>query len=390
MPKIEKCQAEPSRCFLTAPPAVPQMDYADHTVETVKNGGYQIARIRNIPANELKDSFTVTVTAGGASGRVTYSPMNYCGSILNDPYDAVLVSVIKALVLYAQAADTYFDYHPVLVDLGALSGDYEAKDGDILTGTLSGDKKLTVADGATVILKNADITCLSFDAGFAGITPLGDATIVLEETNTVKGSGNYPGIYSAVDHTLTIEGTGTGSLNASTGNNSPSTPDDSGGKDSGGCGIGGGYGIDAGNIVINSGTITATGGFDAAGIGSGGYSECGLITISGGTVTANGGYNGAGIGSGYAGSCGQIKISGGTVTANGGNYSAGIGSGHEGDYGRVDIISTVTRITATRGDGCPHSIGPGNSSGFTIHKVYIDGEWVDSITESPYTYTPTN
>lgn len=357
MPKIEKCQAEPSRCFLTAPPAVPQMDYADHTVETVKNGGYQIARIRNIPANELKDSFTVTVTAGGASGRVTYSLMNYCGSILNDPYDAALVSVIKALVLYAQAADTYF--HTVIVDLGALSGDYEAQDGDILTGTLSGDRKITVADGVTVILKNADITCLSFDAGFAGITPLGDATIVLEETNTVKGSGYYPGIYAAVDHTLTIEGTG--SLNASTGNNSPSTPDDLGGKDSGGCGIGGGYGIDAGNIVINSGTITATGGFDAAGIGSG-----------------------------YAGSCGQIKISGGTVTANGGNYSAGIGSGHEGDYGRVDIISTVTRITATRGDGCPHSIGPGNSSGFTIHKVYIDGEWVDSITESPYTYTPTN
>ena len=77
------------------------------TVETASSGGYQIARIRNIPANELKDSFTVTVTAGGVGGSVIYSPMNYCGSILNDSDDAALVSVIKALVLYAQAADTY-------------------------------------------------------------------------------------------------------------------------------------------------------------------------------------------------------------------------------------------------------------------------------------------
>ena len=312
-----------------------------------------------------------------APGTAAHYICDECGGLFIDAQGSVTATEDELVI--PQLVHT-------VVDLSALTGSYEAQHGDILTGTLSGDRKITVADGATVILKNADITCLSFDAGFAGITPLGDATIVLEETNTVKGSGNYPGIYAAVDHTLTIEGTG--SLNASTGNNSPSTPDDFGGKDSGGCGIGGGYGIDAGNIVINSGTITATGGFDAAGIGSGGFSECGLITISGGTVTANGGYNGAGIGSGYAGSCGQIKISGGTVTANGGNYSAGIGSGREGDYGRVDIISTVTRITATRGEGCPYSIGPGNSSGFTIHKVYIDGEWVDSITESPYTYTP--
>ena len=312
-----------------------------------------------------------------APGTAAHYICDECGGLFIDAQGSVTATEDELVI--PQLVHT-------VVDLSALTGSYEAQHGDILTGTLSRDRKITVADGATVILKNADITCLSFDAGFAGITPLGDATIVLEETNTVKGSGNYPGIYAAVDHTLTIEGTG--SLNASTGNNSPSTPDDFGGKDSGGCGIGGGYGIDAGNIVINSGTITATGGFDAAGIGSGGFSECGLITISGGTVTANGGYNGAGIGSGYAGSCGQIKISGGTVTANGGNYSAGIGSGREGDYGRVDIISTVTRITATRGEGCPYSIGPGNSSGFTIHKVYIDGEWVDSITESPYTYTP--
>ena len=48
------------------------------TVETAKSGGYQIARIRGISAKELKNSFTLSVTAGESSGSVTYSPMNYC------------------------------------------------------------------------------------------------------------------------------------------------------------------------------------------------------------------------------------------------------------------------------------------------------------------------
>lgn len=39
-------------------------------------GGYQVARIRDIPAMELQDSFTLTVTAGDQNGTVTYSPMN--------------------------------------------------------------------------------------------------------------------------------------------------------------------------------------------------------------------------------------------------------------------------------------------------------------------------
>ena len=43
------------------------------------------------------------------------------------------------------------------VDLARLSADYEAKDGDILTGILDGNYKITIADGATVKLKNAVI-----------------------------------------------------------------------------------------------------------------------------------------------------------------------------------------------------------------------------------------
>ena len=81
----------------------------DKTVETVSSGNYQIARIRGIAAKELQDSFELNITAGEAAGSAIYSPMNYCYKILNDgTYSENLINVTKALVLYAQAANTYF------------------------------------------------------------------------------------------------------------------------------------------------------------------------------------------------------------------------------------------------------------------------------------------
>ena len=82
---------------------------------------------------------------------------------------------------------------------------------------------------------------------WAGITCNGDAKLILEGENNVKGFyWIYPGVYIAPEKTLTIDGTG--SLNASS---------------LGGAGIGGGNQINCGNITINSGTITATGGYMA-------------------------------------------------------------------------------------------------------------------------------
>ena len=80
-----------------------------YTVETVQSGSYQAARIRGIPAKKLKERFTLTVTAGEATGSVIYSPMNYCYNALNGGTDDEnLINVVKALYLYAQAADAYF------------------------------------------------------------------------------------------------------------------------------------------------------------------------------------------------------------------------------------------------------------------------------------------
>jgi len=88
-----------------------------------------------------------------------------------------------------------------------------------------------------------------------------------------------------------------------------------------------------GTLIINGGTITATGGEKGAGIGGDVNSLGGSITINGGIVTAQGGRLAAGIGGGYNrwsgnyGQCPTVTINGGQVTANGGSSAPGIGPG---------------------------------------------------------------
>ncbi len=290
------------------------------------------------------------------------------------------------------------------IDLSKVTEDLTLQNGDVLTGTLKADVKISIAAGATVKLRNVNITGDDPSYQWAGLSCLGDATIILAAgtTNTVKGFDiNYPGIHVPADYTLTIQGTG--ALDASSNGCA--------------CGIGGGNNLSAGNIVIKGGSITATGGNFAAGIGAGDQSGCGTITISGGTVVATGGSfsagigtgqqggcgnitisggtvvatgggSGAGIGTGLEGECGTITISGGTVEATGGNNAAGIGSGYSGGCGDITITDTVTSVKATKGAGATHSISAGYlsslGSSVTIGGVEIE----DGVTANPYTYTP--
>lgn len=215
------------------------------------------------------------------------------------------------------------------VDLSALTADYDAKDGDVLYGTLPPDIKLSVKSGAEITLNNVTTQkCLDIlEHDFPGIECLGNATINLGGPSMVIASGNFrPGIFVPKGKTLTIQGNGT--LNVS---GLPSN-----------AGIGGGDSgtdyKDCGNITIKGGNITATGGSGAAGIGSVDTGSCGNIKISGGTVTATGGSRAAGIGSGNGGSCGSITISGGSGTATKGEgKTCSIGKGHKGTCGTVKV-----------------------------------------------------
>ena len=250
------------------------------------------------------------------------------------------------------AAGKIYNITRAITDLSTINANYTAQNGETLTGTLTSNVKISIAAGATVTLNNVTINGTN-DSNYkwAGITCLGDATIILSGTNNVKGFYNeYPGIYVPSDKKLTIQGVsdGNGKLTASSNGYAA------------GIGAGYAYALSCGDIEIQGGDITATGGSLSAGIGSGNGSACGTITISGGTVTATGGNSGAGIGSGNANAtCGAITISGGTVEATGGQYGAGIGSGFKSACGTINIASTVIKVTATKGTDASYSIGAG-------------------------------
>ena len=282
-----------------------------------------------------------TISAEGYEGTFSIPTAAYTNAFLTN-----------ATMTLTEAAST-------IIDLEDVTSNTTVEDGAILTGTLGANVQISIADGATVTLAGVNITNLGDNCDWAGINCPGDATIILKDgsTNTVcagrdgDGYNNYPGIWIAPGKKLTIKGGG--QLTAYSNNTIPYPY---------GAGIGGGFGISCGNIEIQGGDITATGGPSAAGIGSGQWASCGTITITGGTVTATGGDFGAGIGSGYNNaSCGVITISGGTVTANGGYQAAGIGSGVDASCDAITITTGVTQVTATKGYGALNSIGAGNS-----------------------------
>jgi len=272
---------------------------------------------------------------------------------------------------------------PPYTDISTLSTNHTAVDGETLYGTLVNNVKISIADGATVTLDGITINGVNNDTyEWAGLTCLGDATIILKDGTMSNVKGFYlgfPGINVPLGSTLTIKGTG--SLNAS--------------SHGYGAGIGGESNTPSGNIDIQGGIITATGGSWAAGIGGGyGYNAiCGDISISGGTITAIGGQGGAGIGCGKGNegdesmtACGDISISGGTITATGGANAAGIGSGSYASCGNITITTGVTSVTATKGDEfAPNSVGLGVYAG-TCGTVTIGGVETGPITSSPYYY----
>ena len=286
------------------------------------------------------------------------------------------------------------------VDLSTITTDdlnlaYICQDNTTLTGTLSVRRTIRIGRDCTVTLDNVSIHPsgeLYNDFAAPGLACISNATIILKGKNVVRNfHSGRPGIFVPKGGTLTIrEAEGGGILEVINGSGSEAA------------GIGGGVtsAHRAGNIVIESGTITATGGTQGgAGIGGGARGGgCGTITIEGGKIIAKGGQGSAGIGAGTAGyvsgniqqwaHCGNITITGGEIEATGGIAAAGIGGGYlsgvngnvnlTGDPDTITIGYGVTKVTATRGDGFSASdttliepIGTGYQSAYA-DKLTVD------------------
>ena len=332
-----------------------------------------------LPVGTLTDGFTMNVYGDGADP--IFSKTKSGGDLV------VMLNTVKTMNSLEVVPST----PGTVVDLSTLNGDYEAQNGDVLTGNLNGEDsnrkfQISIADGATVTLNDVtiDYGTLSTESDFSGITCPGDATIVLEGSSTVKpGQFWWPCIYIAEGKTLTIRGEG--SLNALCTSN--------------GAAIGGGYNRPCGNIVIEGGDITATKqGAPGAAIGAGyDHAPCGDITINGGTINATSNSSAAGIGAGSGSShCGNITINGGVITAKGGGGSANIGACPGGNCGNITITggniialsagSAVVGIGSGSGGSCGdisisggdimasgQSTGIGNSSSSSCGDISISG-----------------
>ena len=286
----------------------------------VKNsGGTEITgNITGLTVSDGINTYTVSRSAAAGPIYVAMLPVSSdktLSFVANDASNSYYKSVTgKTLAVNNQYAINVTMEQGLTTNLSTLSADYVAGNGETLTGTLAASRKISIAAGATVILKDVDInygTTLTASS-YAGITCLGDATLIVSGTDYVKSfDDGYPGIFVSSGSTLTM--TGSGTLYAK-------------GHDYNAAGIGSGRSdIDAvkngGNIVIQGGTIWATGGSGAAGIGSGATanyvepqtgtpSSCGNITIKNSVthVYATKGAEAESIGKGQYSTCGTVTI----------------------------------------------------------------------------------
>ena len=218
----------------------------------------------------------------------------------------------------------------------------------------------------------------------------GNVEIELDGNNELKSGTQSAGLEKTSTGTLTLKDDSkeAGSLTATGGNNAAGigggfqgngenitiTGGTVNATSNDGAGIGGGLLGSGENIAITGGTVNATG-TDGAGIGGGNGGVGKNITITGGTVEATGYFGSTGIGGGNGSDGENITITGGSVTATGGEGGAGIGGGAEGGGGNNITIKGGT-VTATGGGNRGNSgagIG-GGSSGSGENITINDGK----------------
>ena len=285
----------------------------------VKNSGSEItSSITGLTVSDGTNTYTVSRPATDTPIYLAIQPVS-SDKTLSFVANNASNSYYKNVTNLTLAANNIYPLNVTMTpgqskDLSTLAADYEAQNGDMLTGKPGGNYKISIAAGATVTLNGVSINyddTPALSGSFGGITCLGNATIIVSGTNYVKGfSSGYPGIFVPSGSTLTI--TGDGTLFAE-------------GHEHG-AGIGSGRSDIAdvkncGNIIIQGGTIWGTGGTGAAGIGSGAGkdenpSSCGNITIKNSVtqVDATPGSGAEPIGRGDHSTCGTVTIEAPAVT----------------------------------------------------------------------------
>ena len=304
---------------------------SNSTVGTVTIGGVVTGSILQSPFTynplDTGGSYTVTFDANGGEGSMdeqyfswstpqaltanTFTRTDYIFERWNTKADGTGLSFSDGqTIAYRSNMTLYAQWMPGVITktIDRETGEIELVNGDGVTGTGGFYTHVTIADGATVTLYNLNITGIGKTRtnNWAGITCLGDATIILGGNNDLEGGYESAGIFVPEGKTLTIQG---------------------------------------------DGSLTATGHSSAAGIGANNQSNCGNIVISGGRISVYYGYPAAAIGCGCGKSdkpstCGDITITSGViiVTAHG---EIGRSSGTYSTCGTISIDPSLIDVTVT-------------------------------------------
>lgn len=209
--------------------------------------------------------------------------------------------------------------------------------GDGATVSLAEDVTIETADDLPLTVSSGEAITLDLNGHSLNVSALTSAAIGVPSgaaLTIIDSSDPSTGALVATSLPNTAAGIGGYSGDAGDGDAGIITIDSGEVTATGGyfsAGIGGGNGGAGGAVIINGGTVTATGDSEGAGIGGGSNGDAATVTINGGTVAAHG-LSGAGIGGGKSAAGGAVTVNGGSVTATSSNGS-GIGSGAPGFFG---------------------------------------------------------
>jgi hypothetical protein len=248
------------------------------------------ARTLNVVANTLTNEGTInvygTLSIKKWEGVINNGTINNAGVITrgvtgNPPVDITREQTTIDLATTKAGLEGWYTFSANKFTLLRNNAEY------IITGENS-IKSVEVAPNLSVKITFRDATLKASRAFY--INPLSIAEINLEGVNSIVSTSTVGNAGIGVPSKAKVIIGGYGSLYVE-GNGSGST---------GGAGIGGSSKESAGNIIINSGTITAVGKVKGAGIGGGYHTGYESIDINGGFITAvgevQGGTHGDGIG----------------------------------------------------------------------------------------------
>ena len=211
--------------YLTSKKAPTDAVCGDYKIDATTSGSYKVLRIRGINVADLDKDFTVTFKIGSRQCSVTYCPMYYCRSVLqNKSAGESLKTLVNSLYWYKQFISEYLAYY----------GELKATSVDVIFDPNGGEGEMAdqaVYFDSTVNLNENAFTRTGYSFAGWSKTPDGKAIYVDGSYFTMAGfelyaqwtANNYNVVFNAnggtgnmTDQTIAYDSTANLTSNAFT------------------------------------------------------------------------------------------------------------------------------------------------------------------------------